>query len=123
MIEDKGQMETIYIWTWGNKRRKQPPAKSQHNFNVCNVTAGYKPHGVDLRKIDGRDERLQLKIQRGKNYERYMDALLSKVQDAGITKLAINCHKGRHRSVAFAELAKQELEALGYTVVLEHMEL
>ncbi len=116
-------METIYIWTWGNKRRKHPPSESQHNFNVCNVTAGYKPHGVNLKKVDGRDERLQAKIERGKNYHLYMKMLLNKVRDESITKMAINCHKGRHRSVAFAELAKKELEGLGYTVIMNHMEL
>jgi RNase adaptor protein for sRNA GlmZ degradation len=113
----------IFIWTWGNKRRRAPPHPVQHNFNVCNVTAGYKPHGVDLRKVDGRDKRLQAKVERGRNFDLYMKAVISKVQNEGVTKIGINCHKGRHRSVAFAELAKAELQRLGYTVVLEHVEI
>ena len=116
-------MTTIFIYTWGNKRRKQPPSQCEHNFNVCNVTAGYKPYGVNLKKVDGRDERLQEKIQRGKNYELYMEKLIEKVVKFGMTNIGINCHKGRHRSVGFAELAKKELEVLGYTVIMKHLEL
>jgi len=52
-----------------------------------------------------------------------LEAVLAKIQQGEITKIGINCHKGRHRSVALAELVKQELEALGYHVVLEHAEL
>ena len=115
-------MNTVWIWTWGNKKRKACPRTVEHNFNVCNVTAGYKPKGVDLRKVDGTDERLQQKVQRGRNYELYMNALVEKVQQQGVTKIGVNCHKGRHRSVAFAELAKRELESRGYTVILEHVD-
>ena len=51
-----------------------------------------------------------------------MSKLIEKVE-GGMTALGVNCHKGRHRSVGFAELAKKELENLGYTVVLKHLEL
>lgn len=113
---------TVYIWTWGNKRHKVCPRNVEHNFNVCNVTAGYKPHGVDLRKIDGTDKRLQEKVERGRNFEPYMNALVAKVRDEGVTKIGVNCHKGRHRSVAFAELAAVRLRSLGYSVVVEHID-
>jgi len=115
-------MKIVNIYTWGNKKRK-PPSFCQHHFNVCNVTGGYKPRGVNLKKIDGRDSRLQVKVERGRNYYRYLEAVINKIENDGLTDIGINCHKGRHRSVAFAELTKIELEKLGYEVNLIHMEL
>jgi RNase adaptor protein for sRNA GlmZ degradation len=53
----------------------------------------------------------------------YMASALSKIQTDELHTISINCHKGRHRSVGFAELLRVELIKLGYTVDVYHLEL
>lgn len=114
-------MEKIVIYTWGNKIYKTCPVKSNFNLNVCGISS-YKPRGVNLKKVDGRSSILQEKIQRGKNYDYYMDIFIEKVK-TGAKILSINCHKGRHRSVAMAEMVGKKLSQLGYSVELHHLNL
>ncbi len=59
--------QTINVYTWGNKRHKTCPVEnSQKNFNVAGISS-YKPHGMNLKKEDGRNEKLQQHIERQKN--------------------------------------------------------
>ena len=112
----------IIIYTWGNQIRKNPPNNSQHNFCVTGISS-YKPKGVNLKKVDGRDSRLQEKLQRQPKFEMYMESALKKIQENDLTIISINCHKGRHRSVGFSILLSERLQELGYTVTLHHMEI
>ena len=117
---DKG---LIVIYTWGNKCRKNAPIQSQHNTNVCGVT-GYKPKGVNLKQLNGKDERIQQHVQGGKNYHLYSENLKKKIINEGLHTISINCHKGRHRSVAFAELLAKDLrQNYGYKVSVIHLEI
>ena len=68
------------------------------------------------------DERLQEIISRSTKFDTYHDIILQKVTD-GSRILSINCHKGRHRSVAFAEIMMQELTELGYNVICLHHDI
>jgi len=113
---------TITIYTWGNQVRKAPPSDSQHNFCVTGISS-YKPKGVDLKKVDGRDEKLQQKLQRQPRFHLYFQTIIHKIIQEKLTKVALNCHKGRHRSVGTAELVAVELRQRGYDVKLIHLEL
>lgn len=115
-------MKEITIYTWGNQKRKNPPPASQHNFCVTGISS-YKPKGVNLKKVDGRDQRLQDKLQRMPKFELYLSSALDKIQTAKLTVISINCHKGRHRSVGFAEILAKKLGELEYVVTICHMEL
>jgi RNase adaptor protein for sRNA GlmZ degradation len=115
-------MPKIVIYTWGNKVRKGAPSQSQKNFCVTSISS-YKPKGLDLKNIDGRNERLQEKLMRQKRFPVYFNAVMKSIVNEGLTSISINCHKGRHRSVGFAELLSSELEDQGYEVELIHMEL
>jgi RNase adaptor protein for sRNA GlmZ degradation len=112
----------ISIYTWGNKKRKFKPSQSQHNFCVTGISC-YKPHGINLKTTNGTDRRIQEKLQRQPKFSMYMKSALSKIQTDELHTISINCHKGRHRSVGFAELLKVELIKLGYVVDVYHLEL
>merc|ERR1719420_856684 len=122
-VAQNAELPAITIYTWGNRRRKRAPVASQHNTNVCGVT-GYKPHGVNLKQLNGKDKRIQDHVEGGRNYEKYLKNLKRKIIDEECHTVSINCHKGRHRSVAFAELlAKNLRQQHGYRVTVIHMEL
>lgn len=108
----------ITIYSWGNQRTKHAPQESEWNLNVTGITS-YKPHGVNLKKINGLDDRLQEIIARSKHFEMYHKAVLDHIKQ-GKRVISVNCHQGRHRSVAFAELMKSELKEMGYTVTCYH---
>eukprot|EP00484_Ammonia_sp_Unknown_P025696 CAMPEP_0197035332 /NCGR_PEP_ID=MMETSP1384-20130603/13169_1 /TAXON_ID=29189 /ORGANISM="Ammonia sp." /LENGTH=292 /DNA_ID=CAMNT_0042465381 /DNA_START=33 /DNA_END=911 /DNA_ORIENTATION=+ len=115
--------QLVTIYTWGNKIRKKAPIDSQHNTNVCGVV-GYKPHGVDLKHLNGKDARIQEHVAKGKNYDLYANNLKHKIVNEGLRTISINCHKGRHRSVAFAELLAKDLRNThGYQVKVVHLEI
>ena len=114
--------KTITIYTWGNKVRKQKPIDSEFNIGVTGVSS-YKPHGINLKKVDGRDERLQEKLMRQPKFDMYMEQALSSIETKGYKVISVNCHKGRHRSVGFAILLGKELEKKGYAVNIIHLDL
>lgn len=95
----------IHVYTWGNKRHKKCPiAVCQKSFNVA---GNYKPRNVNLKKIDGRNEDLQKHIEKQNRFEFYMESILRHIKEDNIKILSVYCNKGRHRSVATAELLKK----------------
>jgi RNase adaptor protein for sRNA GlmZ degradation len=114
--------KTITIYTWGNQVRKQKPANSEFNICVTGVSS-YKPHGINLKKVDGRDSRLQEKLMRQPKFELYMKQAISSIETKGYQIISVNCHKGRHRSVGFAILLSKEMEKLGYVTNVIHLDL
>eukprot|EP00483_Globobulimina_turgida_P003934 UN03942 len=95
--ENNLDLPMVTIYSWGNKCRKSAPVQSQHNTNVCGVT-GYKPRGINLKQLNGKDERIQKHVENGKNYLTYLNNLKNKVMNDGLTTISINCHKATHRT-------------------------
>ncbi len=120
--ENKNVAKNIKLYTWGNKVHKQKPLPSDFNLCVTGVNS-YKPKGINLKDVDGRDARLQEKVARQPKFEMYMKSTLEKIEKEKPKVVSINCHKGRHRSVAFAELLSIQLVALGYTVTIQHVDV
>jgi RNase adaptor protein for sRNA GlmZ degradation len=112
--------KTIDIYTWGNKRHKYCPVDTDKNFNVAGISS-YKPHGVDLKKVTGRDPRLQRHIMRQKKFDLYMNTILTFIKK-GASSISIYCHKGRHRSVATAEIVGQFMREEGWVVNIHHLD-
>jgi len=110
----------VTIYTWGNKKHKTCPVKTEKDFNVAGISS-YKPHGLDLKKNTGRHPRLQQHIARQKKFDLYMNSILTFIRGGG-RKISVYCHKGRHRSVATAELVGEELREEGYTVDIQHLD-
>jgi len=112
----------VHLYTWGNKKHKQKPKPSDFNICVTGISA-YKPKGLNLKKINGLNDRLQAKLQRQPKYDMYMASAIQKIQSTKPKIVSINCHKGRHRSVGFAELLAVQLTELGYEVTIEHVDI
>lgn len=114
--------EEITIYTWGSKHHKQCPVNTEKNINVAGIS-NYKPRGVNLKKERGWNPKLQQHIQRQKKYELYMETLRKYILQEGMKTISVYCHKGRHRSVAVAELLAKELrEKYQKKVVLHHLD-
>jgi RNase adaptor protein for sRNA GlmZ degradation len=114
-------MDELTIYTWGNKHHKRCPVVCQKSFNVAGIS-NYKPRHINLKKVDGRDEELQKHISKQSRFEDYMESIVKAIDVDNVRVLSVYCHKGRHRSVATAELLKKRLEKK-YTVRLVHLDL
>ena len=114
----------ITIYTWGIAKRKFKPHQSKKNFNVCGVSNG-KPYGINLKKLDGRSEELQKSISSLPRYEEYKNAIIKYIiGNPDSDAISINCQKGRHRSVAMAQLVGAYLANEHNIIVnIKHLEL
>lgn len=104
----------ITLKTWGNRlHRKGVPFRSDRNFNVTSIS-DVKPSHLDLRELDGRSAEVQHHVQSQHMFVPYRDAIVKWIlANPRATVISINCHKGRHRSVAMAQL-------LGLVLAHEH---
>lgn len=107
---------TLIISTWGIAMRDRAPEKSQRNWFVGIISNRAK--NVDLRKLNGRSEEVQQGVMEDPKFGMIMNSIVSEVEKKGLNHISISCTKGRHRSVAIAELLKK----LFYpNAVLEHL--
>lgn len=94
----------LLIYTWGKALRKAAPPDSEANFNagILNGRGG----GADLRTENGTCETVQRNVASCALFPRWIEMVIAKVEGAGLKTISINCTKGRHRSVAAAEILK-----------------
>jgi len=94
----------LKILTWGRAMLKQPP-KADRNFNaaVLNGRGG----GVDLRHNNGTSEVVQARISRCSKFPEWISMVVGKIEQEDYKVVSVNCTKGRHRSVAAAEIMKK----------------
>lgn len=119
----------ITIITWGNKKRKQCPIRVHKNWNVTGIS-DRKPRHLDLAHLDGRHKELQEFISKQHKFDTYVENImkfitetLDKNPNLPTLFVGVNCHKGRHRSVATAEIIARNLRELGLHVNIIHAEL
>lgn len=98
----------LLIYTWGKALRKSKPSDSQSNFNagILNGRGG----GVDLHKMNGTCEEVQRNVSSCSRFPGFLEAICKKIEKstpAPLHTISINCTKGRHRSVAAAEILKK----------------
>lgn len=111
----------ITIYTWGSKLHSQCPVKTEKDINVAGIS-NYKPRGLNLKKERGWNPKLKQHIQRQSKYELYMARIRKYILEEGLTTISIYCHKGRHRSVAVAEILLSELKEINMTVRVYHLD-
>lgn len=103
VVEDR----PLTIITWGKALMKNAPADSQFNFNagILNGRGG----GADLRTMNGLSAEVQANVASCSLFPRWLEMLINKVEQSSpaIHTISINCTKGRHRSVAAAEILKK----------------
>ncbi|CAD7946765.1 unnamed protein product [Amoebophrya sp. A120] len=96
---------SLAIYTWGRAILKTTPKQAQANFNAT-VLSG-KGSGINLKKMNGLSLEIQSKISRCSLFPVWMEMVVKKVEAENFHAIAVNCRKGRHRSVAAAELLKK----------------
>jgi len=114
----------LTILTWGKAVRDKAPPESERNFDVAQISKG-KPHGVDLRKNNGLCEAIQKHVAKQTRYPEYQKVVVDFVlHNPSVRIISINCAKGRHRSVAFAQLVGTVLaHEHRIAVTLKHLDL
>lgn len=95
----------LIISTWGVAKRSHAPEGSQRNWFVGIISA--RAHGVDLRKFNGRSEEVQEGIMGDQRFGSIMSSVVKEIEEQNLTHISVSCTKGRHRSVAVAELLKK----------------
>lgn len=96
------------IYSWGNGCRVRKPDDSQVNFSACALTCHNK--GLNLKNLTGKNKIVQDCIVNSPKYTSLIESIVDKLSsDASIHTISINCTRGKHRSVAVAEMLKEEL--------------
>lgn len=114
----------LTIVSWGNQlHRKGVPFKTDKNFNVTAIS-DVKPR-CDLSRKTGLDPEVQDHVTRQPRFAEFRDAIVAWVlENPGAKTISVNCHKGRHRSVATAQLVALELaHTHGIVVNVRHYDL
>lgn len=95
----------LVIYTWGKAFRNNKPADSQYNFNagILNGRGG----GADLRTMNGTTDKVQMNVASCSLFPRWLEMVCNKIETSALQTISINCTKGRHRSVAAAEILKK----------------
>lgn len=94
----------LLIYTWGKALQKAPPADSQFNFNA-GVLNGRGT--ADLWLMNGLEDVVQSNILCCGLFPRWIGMVCSKIEKESLHTISINCTKGRHRSVAAAEILRK----------------
>ena len=101
------QDRALKIYTWGKALRECAPSDSQFNFNAGVLTG--RGGGANLRTMNGMSEEVQANVASCSLFPRWLEVVLHEVEHSTppLHTISINCTKGRHRSVAAAELLKK----------------
>lgn len=108
----------LIILTWGTAHSDHAPAKSQRNWFVGTITT--RKYGVNLKKNNGKSEEIQVGIMADPKFPDILNSIVSEVEEKGYTTISISCTKGRHRSVAVAEIVKKHIYPFA---VIKHVDL
>lgn len=95
----------LVIYTRGKALMKSKPRDSQCSFNAAVLDC--RGGGVDLRKMNGLHPEVQKRLLSCYSLPRWLKMFVEKVETNNYTCVDVFCTKGRHRSVAVAELLKQ----------------
>lgn len=127
-LEDMRQSMLITCMSFGFKNGM--PREADLVFDVrCLPNPHYVP---ELKPYTGREKAIQDYVMDSDDSRMMMQKIQDMVasflplyQKEGKTQLiiAFGCTGGKHRSVTFAELMKQYVDSLGYSVVVEHRDL
>jgi hypothetical protein len=97
----------LTILTWGTAKMDHTPPQSQRNWFVGTITT--RKYGVNLKKNNGKSEEIQVGVMADPKFPDILNSIVSEVEEKGYTTISISCTKGRHRSVAMAEILKKHI--------------
>lgn len=95
----------LTILTWGTAIMNHKPSASQRNFFVGVITT--RKRGVNLKKHNGKSEEIQVGIMADPKFPALINNIVNEVEEHDLKVISISCTKGRHRSVAMAEIVKK----------------
>ena len=95
---DVNHTRDIRIYTWGAMERKFDETV-EHSFDVRKISLDSDPGS-----ITGLDENLQQTIENTQTFASYIQNVVKKIEKKNYTSVSVFCHRGRHRSVAIAEI-------------------
>lgn len=95
----------ITIYTWGRKHRRNHPGEASQDFNA-GIISNHR-HGPDIRIFTGLHSETQQAIQAARGYSCFMKNMIKKIEEDNLTVISIGSVRGKHRSVACAELLRR----------------
>lgn len=100
--------QVILIYSWGNGCRVRKPEGSHANFSACGITCLKK--GLNLKSLTGKHKSIQECVRESSQFRPLIQSIIDTVrEDSSITTISINCTRGKHRSVAIAEILKNDI--------------
>lgn len=102
----------LVIYTWGDQMKGTKPTKeeSENNFNAkcLNCRGG----GVDLKSMNGTWPELQTRLKASSSFHTFRRGFIRAVESKNLTRVSVNCSKGRHRCASFAEVMREDYPLL-----------
>ena len=95
----------LTIYTRGNVSMRSKPKHSQESFNALILTCHCA--GVNLRKNNGLTKVVQDNLKNTAKFPEWIKRLIYKVESNDLRIIDIFCKRGRHRSVAAAEILRK----------------
>ena len=92
----------LLIYTWGINKHQEP--KCSISFDLTQFTSKTEK---DIRKLDGRDEEIQISIINHPKYNELIEKIINEIEEKNVTTISFFCNHGKHRSVGFAEILKK----------------
>lgn len=95
----------LTIYTWGKGTKVVPP-ESQRNWHV--VTLKLRDQDFNLKRMTGLSREIQEAILMNPRFDPLVTGLVEEIEQEAYQVISISCERGRHRSVAVAELLKKQ---------------
>lgn len=93
---------SLNIYTWGIMRNQKP--RCELSFDLTKFTSKIDK---DIKKLDGRDEVIQVSIIQHPKYNELIEKIINEIENNDAKNISFFCNHGRHRSVGFAEILKK----------------
>lgn len=96
----------LHLVTYGDKFYKSPPQGIKRTFNAKCIGSKKPPN---LRKLRGTDAELQRIIRSAPRFEQFISSIIDVINRESLEVVGIFCAAGHHRSVACAELLRDNV--------------
>lgn len=119
-VNSSQSKRNLTIYTWGNSNRKHKPEESELNFNVIPIVSLKRESGLNLKKLNGTNREIQSCLFQNKKFNSFIDHIVTTIEsNPSLSCISINCKNGIHRSVAVAEILRNEYYSNANVIHLE----
>lgn len=96
------KQRNLNIYTWGIMKHQEP--ECELSFDLTKFTS---KTDKDIKKMDGRDEEIQISILQHPKYNELVEKIVNEIENNDAKNISFFCNHGKHRSVGFAEILKK----------------